>query len=213
MSRLCEKSNMKKVHRYVLAGIVFIAALPLLSCTTLGNPSLPKPHSSNDTLLIVPIGRAEGSVTGSYGNLRLSYAPLPAADSESGTEEFFVASPVSESKRLDATYPNFGTVRYLRPGAYRIEAVRFISKKHPHFGKRHDIQNIEFVVKPNTITVLPYRFFIRYTKPIAVYESGELIKFIIDTDVVDIQKLNEEEIAHLWEEVDSYNNIELWQGR
>jgi hypothetical protein len=197
----------------VLVGICAVVIGSLTSCVTTGTPSLPKPHSGNDTLLVVPIGRAEGSVTALYGNLRFTYEALASTDSEPEEQGFFAASPAARSTKLYAQYPRFGIVRYLRPGRYTIEAVRFVSEEHGHFGKRHNLQNIEFTVESGAITVLPFRFIVDYTKPIKVFKSADYYVFDIDTDVVAIQKLDEEEIALLWKEVGSYNNVDLWKGR
>ena len=204
---------MRKVLIHVVAAIGLSVLLVLTSCITLGTPSLPRPHGSNDSLLIVPIGKSDTSVTGSYGNLRLSYEAIPIPDASFEEEEFFVTGSSKRSTKLYAQYPNFGVIRYLKPGHYKIEAVRFVSKEHEYFGKRHDLQNMEFTIESKGINILPYRFIVDYTKPIKVFKSPEYYIFDIDTDVVDIQKLNKEEVNLLREEVSSYNNFELWESR
>jgi len=201
---------MKTIVRMLVgAGVLF--ALPLLSCITLGSPSLPKPHGERDTLLIVPLERAADSQTGPYGNLRLSYRMQVSGASQSSEHDYFVTDSIARSTKLDARYPSFGIVRYLKPGRYTVEALRFISEKHGHRGKRRSLRNIEFTVQPNSISVLPYRFVVRYTRPKKEYIAEDSYIYIVDTDVTDIYKLNRSEIELLWQEIESYHNAEAWE--
>jgi hypothetical protein len=88
-----------------------------------------------------------------------------------------------------------------------------VSEKHGHRGKRHNLQNIEFIVEPRAITILPYKFIIRYTKPIREYISDGTVIFTVEADVVDIQRMTAEELGRLGQELGSYNNVELWERR
>ena len=75
------------------------------------------------------------------------------------------------------------------------------------------MQNIEFSTAEGAKTVLPYRFFNHYTRPIKEYTAEGYVKYIIDSDVVDIQRVSQEDLDRIWEELDSYNNAELWERR
>ena len=160
--------------------IVLACVATLVSCLTTGTPKLPKPRGDTDTLLLIPIATDKTAGGSPFGHYELCFKET--------------------AQRVDllVKYHTFSTVRYLKSGTYTIETCQFIYEEWGHRGDKVPL-NIPFTVEPNSITILPYQFMFKY------YREGKTL-----WQTWDIRELNRQEINNLWQELNTYGNIELW---
>lgn len=163
----------------VLVLIICILQLFLSSCATL---SLGEPKSSSDCILIIPVRTTKNTSGSFFGRYIIAF---------SNTKSRIVLNP-SVCNRI---------VKNLEPGENLIESVQFFYKRGSDRGKKHNLYNKKFTLKPGYITVLPYLF------EIELYKEGGFT-----WQEWDLRTLSFKEKEEIWDELSKDENFALWKN-
>jgi len=167
------------------SGLIFALFVLLLSCT-----SFPSPKSGDDTLLIIPISTARETSQQFFGNCEVRIVRV-----KDYRETLYQIDPNS----------HYGMIEGLPPGQY---AIREVAGKYKEGGTAWARKaDIEFLLMPKCITILPQEFFFKIIEIPKKHKPYEYIYQMSlswgdlrqSTAKKLLQRLIEEENYQLWE--------------